>query len=70
MISLLGDTALSVRHFGLRDPVIIRPDWIDVAISSPLLLAMAALFSVLASVGQVLMLGFRRPKETMDRPVR
>lgn len=64
MISQLGDTALSVRHFGLRDPVVIRPDWIDVAISSPLLLAMAALFSVLASVGQFLMLGFRRRKDT------
>lgn len=69
MISQLGDTALSVRHFGLRDPVVIRPDWIDIAISSPLLLAMAALFSVLASAGQVLMFGFRNPKETTDNSV-
>lgn len=68
MISQLGDTALSVRHFGLRDPVIIRPDWIDIAISSPLLLAMAAIFSVLASVGQVLMHGLKRPKETVAGP--
>ena len=54
MISEFGNTALSVRHFGLDDPVLIEPDWIDVAISSPLLLAMAVLFSVLASVSQIL----------------
>ncbi|MBJ3763355.1 hypothetical protein ILP92_11420 [Maribius pontilimi] len=69
MISEFGDTALSVRHFGLRNAVVIKPDWIDVAISSPLLLAVAALFSILASFVQVLMLGLSRPTDAVDKPV-
>lgn len=54
MISELGNTALSIRHFGLDQPVLIEPDWVDVAISSPLLLAMAVIFSVLASISQII----------------
>jgi hypothetical protein len=68
MISQLGDTALSIRHFGLSGPSLIRPDWIDVAITSPLLLALAALFSGVAAVGQVVTLGMGRTAQVKAAP--
>jgi hypothetical protein len=53
LISEVGDTALSVRHFGVERPVTIRPDWVDVAISSPILLAATALLTILAAAVQL-----------------
>jgi len=54
IISEAGDTALGVRHFGVRDEVVIKPDWVDIAVDSPLLLALAAIFSLLAAAKQAL----------------
>lgn len=48
-----GNTELRVRVFGADGPTIVRTDWIDIALSSPLLLALAVLFSILASLTQV-----------------
>lgn len=49
-----GKTELRIDYYGTTEPVVIRPDWIDSAVSSPTLLALAAVFSLLASVSQVL----------------
>ena len=49
-----GDTALRITYFGTDRPTIVRPDWMDSALASPLLLALAAVLSVLASMMQVL----------------
>ena len=66
MISEAGDTALSVWHYGLEAPVVLRPDWVDVAVSSPLLIAVATIFTILVSLGQVLTTAGRPagPRET------
>lgn len=48
-----GDTALSIRHFGLEEPVRIEPDWMDLTLSSPLILAIGILLAMLAAVSQI-----------------
>lgn len=53
ILSEAGDTALSVRHFGLDRPVIIEPDWMDVILSSPLILSIGVLLAMLAAVSQI-----------------
>ncbi|QBF31477.1 hypothetical protein CFI11_09635 [Thalassococcus sp. S3] len=53
VVSQLGNTALQLNSFGLDEPILIEPDWVDSAISSPLLLALAVFFSILASASQV-----------------
>jgi len=54
ILSEAGDTALSVRHFGLDRPVIIEPDWMDVTLSSPLILSIGVLLAMLAAASQIL----------------
>lgn len=54
LLSEPGDTILSERHFGVAGPVLIKPDWVDVAVSSPLLLAIAAIISALISMAKVM----------------
>jgi len=49
-----GRTELSLSYFGAAADTLVRPSLIDVAISSPLLLALAVLFSILASLSQVI----------------
>lgn len=53
LISEVGRTALSVRHLGVDGPILIEPDWVDIAVSSPLLLAAAVILSILASASQL-----------------
>lgn len=60
MVSELGRPVLFERHFGVAEAVRIEPDWIDIAISSPILLAAAAIFSIIASGGQVLIVWLRQ----------
>ena len=51
MLSEFADTSLLVRHYGVGQAVRIKPDWVDIAISSPLLIALAAFFPVLGGLG-------------------
>ena len=48
-----GDVELRVEVFGAKQPSVIRPDIIDVAISSPFILAFAFLLSLLSSMVQI-----------------
>jgi hypothetical protein len=50
MLSDFDDSSLSIRYYGVQGQVLVRPDWVDVATNSPLLLAIAALFPLLASM--------------------
>ncbi|QUJ76965.1 hypothetical protein KDD17_02630 [Sulfitobacter albidus] len=52
-LSQPGDVELHVGYSGTDIPTIIRPDLVDVALSSPLLLAIAIILSMLASLSQV-----------------
>ncbi|MEL6566760.1 MAG: hypothetical protein AAFQ59_20140 [Pseudomonadota bacterium] len=52
-ISAPGRTELSIEHFGSTAPSVVRPSLLDFAITSPLLLALAFLFSIVASLAQV-----------------
>lgn len=54
MVSEVGNTSLVERHFGVANEVIIEPDWVDIAISSPLVVFFTILFALLASVTQIL----------------
>ncbi|WP_394380852.1 hypothetical protein [Sulfitobacter sp. 915] len=59
-----GDVELHVGYPGTDVPTIIRPDLVDVALSSPLLLSLAVILSVLASLSQVFAdLSSRRAEE-------
>lgn len=51
-ISRPGDVEMHLGYFGTNTPMIMRPDFIDTAISSPFLLAMAIIFSIFASTSQ------------------
>jgi len=48
-----GRTELSIGYFGSNAPSTIRPSLLDIAITSPLLLVMAFLLSIIASLTQV-----------------
>ena len=48
LISEPGRTELHLEHYGLEQAVVVRPDWIDTAITSPLFLAAMILFTLLA----------------------
>jgi hypothetical protein len=52
-LSQPGDLELHLAYPGTDIPTIIRPDLVDVALSSPLLLAIAIILSMLASLSQV-----------------
>ncbi|MEO0567087.1 MAG: hypothetical protein AAF066_05105 [Pseudomonadota bacterium] len=54
MISESGKTELRLFHFGFAEPSVIRPDWIDSTLSSPLLLAAIVILTFLASLTQFL----------------
>lgn len=68
LLSEVGRTMLSVRHFGVEGPILIEPDWVDIAISSPLLIAMAGLLAIVASAIQLLLdaLLFARSRPDRD----
>lgn len=53
VLSHPADVELHVEHFGTINPSVIKPDLIDLALSSPLLLALAILLSLLASLSQI-----------------
>lgn len=50
LLSEFDNTLLSVRHYGLDGPVLIAPDWVDVANESPLLLAVIALLALAGTI--------------------
>ncbi|VDC33594.1 hypothetical protein [Pseudogemmobacter humi] len=53
-VSAPGRTALEVSYFGGRAPNLIRPNWVDRALTSPLLIA--GLFLISAGAGQIQLL--------------
>lgn len=67
-----GDTSLQIEYVGGEAPALIRPSWVDHAIRSPVLVALALLLSLCAAVGQVLLgsleyLGVRPERATRRR---
>jgi hypothetical protein len=52
-VSAPGPVFLQLGFFGAAAPTQIAPNWIDRALSSPLILALAALLSVVLSAGQI-----------------
>lgn len=50
-----GPLALRVSHYGLQQPAIFKPDWIDTISSSPMLVALAVLFSFIVAVIELLL---------------
>ena len=58
-VSARGDHALEISSFGASDPQLIFPDWVDSAISSPFLLALAFIISVVGGAVQLAMMLFR-----------
>lgn len=54
MISEPGKTELRLFHFGFAEASVIRPDWIDSTLSSPLLMAAIVVLTFLASLTQFL----------------
>ena len=53
VVSAPGPVFLQVGFFGAAIPTRIAPSWIDRALTSPLILALAAMLSVILSVTQV-----------------
>lgn len=53
-LSRPGAQNIEVAYFGMAEPTIIRPDLIDAALSSPLLLAFGILLSLLAAAVQII----------------
>ena len=53
-LSRPGARNLEVAYFGMAEPTIIRPDLIDAALSSPLILAFGILLSLIAAGMQIL----------------
>ncbi|GIT88952.1 hypothetical protein ROBYS_39680 [Roseobacter sp. OBYS 0001] len=53
LVSELGDTFLSVRHFGVAEAVTLKPDWIDIAISSSLFLTATIMLTILGAAVQI-----------------
>jgi hypothetical protein len=52
-VSAPGLVFLQLGFFGATTPTQIAPNWIDRALTSPLILALAALLSVVLSAGQI-----------------
>lgn len=52
LTSASGNVAVQVLRRGFREPLILRPDWIDVVIASPAFLAVTAILTYLASILQ------------------
>lgn len=51
LVTEASDSALSVQYFGVEEPILTQPDWVDVTLKSPVLIAIAAIFPLLASLG-------------------
>jgi hypothetical protein len=54
LVSVPGLVFLQIGFFGAAMPTQIAPNWIDRALTSPLILALAALLSVALSAGQIM----------------
>lgn len=54
VVSAPGQVFLQIGFFGAAKPTQIAPSWIDRALTSPLILALAALLSVMLSLAQLL----------------
>ena len=64
LLSERGPVAIRVKLYGLSKPAVFRPDWIDTLSSSPMLIALAVLFSfLLASIQIVSIVPARRKNE-------
>lgn len=50
-----GDTALKIEHLGGRLPNLVRPNWIDYALTSPFFVALALILSLMVGVGQLVL---------------
>lgn len=53
LISEPGRTELRLEHYGLDEAVVVRPDWFDTAITSPLFLAAIVMLTLLALLTQI-----------------
>ncbi|SNT42160.1 hypothetical protein SAMN05421763_11714 [[Luteovulum] sphaeroides subsp. megalophilum] len=54
LLSERGSVALRVWHFGLQEPTIFRPDWMDVVSSSPILVALGPLVALVAGLVELM----------------
>lgn len=52
LVSVLGPVSLQIGYFGGAKPVNIAPTWVDRALASPLVLALAFLLSIILSAAQ------------------
>lgn len=59
-ITDFANSAVSAHYFGVLEPILTRPDWVDVTLTSPALIALAAIFPLLASLGLFLIDTLRR----------
>ena len=50
LTSTCGDVGLNVLRRGVEEPLILRPDWIDVVIASPAFLVLTLILTYLASI--------------------
>lgn len=66
-LSETGDVELRLGYFGQTKPVVIKPNLIDVAITSPLLFAIAIVLSLLASASQVYADTISRSKTPVEK---
>lgn len=53
LISEPGRTELRLELYGFDEPLVLRPDWIDTAVTSPLFLAAIVLLTLLALMTQI-----------------
>ena len=53
LLSERGPVAVRIKHYGLSKAAVFRPDWIDTLSSSPMLVALAVLFSFLLAAIQI-----------------
>lgn len=54
-----GLLALEVQHFGLASPAVFTPDWMDSVSSSPVLIALAVLLTLLLTVVELAVAGWK-----------
>jgi|GEM_PF-3522258 len=67
-ISAPGRTALEISYFGGKEPNLIRPNWVDRALSSPLLIAGLFLLSTGAGQIQLLLASLERLRAGREQP--
>lgn len=48
-VSEPGDTSLTINRYRLRNPVVLRPDWIDRATTNPLILAIMLILTLIVN---------------------